>query len=150
MTSATAVTASTPLSLSGTLGVVQSTIAGVAISTGSIDLSSVTTVGALMGALNGISGISAGIVDGRLTISSTAGGVSLDSTAALTDSNTTLSDWMGFNNVFSGNNASSIRLSDSLATDPGSLAVSSLDTAATVGQIAVASGGTGHAGGPER
>lgn len=145
LTSTTAVTAATPLSLTGTLGVVQSTTAGVATAIDQIDLSSVTTVGDLVDALNGVSGVTAGIVDGKLTISSSSGGVVLDSSVALTSSGETLSDWMGFNDVFSGDDASSIRVTAALTANPSLLAMSSLDTSAAVGQTAVASGGTGGA-----
>lgn len=145
LTSTTAVTAATPLSLTGTLGVVQSTTAGVATAIDQIDLSSVTTVGDLVDALNGVSGVTASIVDGKLTISSSSGGVVLDSSVALTSSGETLSDWMGFNDVFSGDDASSIRVTAALTANPSLLATSSLDTSAAVGQTAVASGGTGGA-----
>jgi flagellar hook-associated protein 1 FlgK len=145
LTSTTAVTAATPLSLTGTLGVVQSTTAGVATAIDEIDLSSVTTVGELVDALNGVSGITAGIVDGKLTISSSSGGVVLDSSVALTSGGETLSDWMGFNDVFSGVDASTIRVTAALTANPSLLATSSLDTSAAVGQTAVASGGTGGA-----
>ncbi|WAC60697.1 flagellar hook-associated protein FlgK [Brevundimonas sp. SL130] len=145
LTSTTAVTAATPLSLTGSLGVVQSTTAGVATAIDEIDLSSVTTVGELMDALNSLDGVSASIVDGKLTISSSSGGVTLDSSLALTADGETLSDWMGFNDVFSGSDASTIRVTAALSADPSLLAASSLDTSAAVGQSAVASGGTGGA-----
>lgn len=145
LTSTTAVTAATPLSLTGTLGVVQSTTAGVATAIDEIDLSSVTTVGELVDALNAVSGISAGIVDGKLTISSSSGGVVLDSSVALTSDGESLSDWMGFNDVFSGGDASTIRVSAALTANPSLLATSSLDASAAVGQTAVSSGGTGGA-----
>lgn len=145
LTSTTAVTAATPLSLTGSLGVVQSTTAGVATALDQIDLSSVTTVGELMDALNGVSGVTASIVDGKLTISSSSGGVTLDSSVALTADGETLTDWMGFNDVFSGDDASTIRVAAALTTNPGLLAASSLDTSAAVGQTAVASGGAGGA-----
>lgn len=145
LTSTTSVTADTPLSLTGSLTLVQSTTAGAATAIDQIDLSSVTTVGELVDALNGVSGVTAAIVDGKLTISSTSGGVTLDSSAALTGDGATLSDWMGFNALFSGDDASTIRVSSALTRDASRLAVSSLDTSATVGQTAVASGGTGGA-----
>lgn len=145
LTSSTTVASDTPLSATGTLGVVQSTTAGVATAIDQIDLSSVTTVGELVDALNGLSGVTASIVDGKLTISSTSGGVTLDSSSALTSGGETLSDWMGFNDVFSGDDASTIRVSSTLAETPSRLATSKLDTAATVGKTAVASGGTGGA-----
>jgi flagellar hook-associated protein 1 FlgK len=145
LTSTTSVTAATPLSLTGTLGVVQSTTAGVATAIDQIDLSSVATVGELVDALNGVSGITAGLVDGKLTISSNSGGVVLDSSVALTSGGETLSDWMGFNDVFSGGDASTIRVSAALTANPSLLATSSLDASAAVGQTAVSSGGTGGA-----
>jgi flagellar hook-associated protein 1 FlgK len=145
LTSSTDVTAATPLSLTGTLGVVQSTTAGVATAIDQIDLSSVTTVGELVDTLNGVSGVTASIIDGKLKISSSSGGVTLDSSVALTSSGETLSDWMGFNDVFSGDDASTIRVTTALTANPSLLATSSLDTSAAVGQTAVASGGTGGA-----
>jgi flagellar hook-associated protein 1 FlgK len=96
-------------------------------------------------ALNGLSGVTASITDGKLTISSSSGGVTLDSSVALTAGGETLSDWMGFNDVFSGEDASTIRVTTALTANPSLLATSSLDTSAAVGQTAVASGGTGGA-----
>ncbi|MFN7127598.1 MAG: flagellar hook-associated protein FlgK [Brevundimonas sp.] len=145
LTSTTAVTAATPLSLTGPLGVVQSTTAGVATAINQVDLSSVATVGELVDALNGVSGITADIVDGKLTISSSSGGVVLDSSVALTSGGETLSDWMGFNDVLSGDDASTIRVTAALTANPSLLATSSLDASAAVGQTAVSSGGTGGA-----
>lgn len=145
LTSTTTVTADSPLSLTGSLTLVQSTTAGVATAIDQIDLSSVTTVGELVSALNGVSGVTAAIVDGKLTVSSTSGGVTLDSSSALTADGATLSDWMGFNAVFTGDDASTIRVTDALTGDASRLAVSSLNVSATVGQTAVASGGTGGA-----
>lgn len=145
LTSTTAVTAATPLSLTGTLGLVQTTTDGVATAIDQIDLSTVATVGELVGALNAVTGVTASIVDGKLTISSSSGGVVLDSSTALTDTGETLSDWMGFNDIFSGEDASDIRVTSALSADSSLLATSSLDTSAAVGQTAVASGGTGGA-----
>lgn len=145
LTSTTAVTAATPLSLTGTLGLVQTTTDGVATAIDQIDLSTVATVGELVDALNAVTGVTASIVDGKLTISSSSGGVVLDSSTALTDTGETLSDWMGFNDIFSGEDASDIRVTSALSADSSLLATSSLDTSAAVGQTAVASGGTGGA-----
>lgn len=145
LTSTAAVTANTPLSVTGTLGVVQSTTAGIATAVDQIDLSTVTTVGQLVDALNGLGGVSAGIVDGKLTISSASGGVTLDPSNTAMAGGETLSDWMGFNDVFSGDDASTIEVTTSLITNPGLLAASTLDTPATVGKTAVASGATGGA-----
>ncbi|KAK0341865.1 hypothetical protein LTR94_024648, partial [Friedmanniomyces endolithicus] len=145
LTSSATLEADTPVVLSGVLTVVQSTSAGTATSITELDVSSVSTVGDLIALLNGVSGLSASLTDGKLTVSSASGGVSLDSSLALTADVETLSDWMGFNDVFSGEDASSIRLSATLQSDPSRLAVSSLDTTASVGQTAVASGGTGGA-----
>jgi len=145
LTSTTTVTADMPLALTGSLTLVQSSTAGVATAIDQIDLSSIATVGELVDALNGVSGVAAAIVDGKLTVSSASGGVTLDSSAALTGDGATLSDWMGFNAVFSGDDASTVRVTSALTKDASRLAVSSVDASATVGQTAVPSGGTGGA-----
>lgn len=145
LTSTTTVTAATPLSLTGSLGVVQTTSAGVAAAIDQIDLSSISTVGDLMDALNSLSGVTASIADGKLTIASASGGVVLNAAAALTSGGQSLTNCFGFNDVFSGEDASTIRISAALSANPAALATSSLDANATVGRTAVASGGVGGA-----
>lgn len=145
LTSSLTASASDALTLSGSLAIVQMTASGTATATDTLDLSGITSMADLVTAISGVSGVTASLVDGKLTITSASGGVALDSSAALVASSSgeTLSDYMGFNDVFTGADASTIRVSSSLLSDASTLAVSSLNASAAVGASAVASGGTG-------
>jgi flagellar hook-associated protein 1 FlgK len=143
LTSSLSVASSDALSLTGSLTIVQMTTSGTSTGSTTLDLSGVTTVADLMTALNGVSGVTASLSDGKLTISSTSGGIALDSSAALTASGQTLNAYLGFNDVFTGTDASTIRVSAGLLSDASKLASSTLNASAAVNASAVASGGTG-------
>lgn len=131
------------LSLTGSLTVVQMDSSGIVTSSTAVDLSSVTQVSDLVDALNAVSGVTASVSNGRLTISSASGGVALDAQSALTASGDTLNEYFGFNDVFAGDDAATIRVSSRLSDNADRLARSSLDASAGVGSRAVSSGGTG-------
>jgi flagellar hook-associated protein 1 FlgK len=143
LTSSLSVSAGDALSLSGSLTIVQMTTSGVSTGSTTLDLSGVTSVADLMTALNGVSGVTASLSNGRLTIASASGGIALDSSAALTGTGETLNASLGFNAVFTGTDASTIRVSASLLSDASTLATSTLNPSAAVNASAVASGGTG-------
>jgi flagellar hook-associated protein 1 FlgK len=143
LTSSLSVASGDALSLSGSLTIVQMTTSGTSTGSTALDLSGITTVADLMTALNGVSGVTASLTDGKLTISSSSGGVALDSSAALTASGQTLNAYLGFNDVFTGTDASTIRVSAGLLSGSSKLASSTLNSSAAVNASAVASGGTG-------
>lgn len=143
LTSTRSVSGADALNVSGSLTVVQMDSSGTVTGSTSIDLSSVSTVDDLVSALNGVSGVTASVTDGRLTISSSSGGVALDAESAVMDTGESLNVYLGFNDVFTGTNASTIRVSESLLSNADKLATSSLDSSAAVGSKAVSSGGVG-------
>jgi flagellar hook-associated protein 1 FlgK len=139
LTSAGAVSATDALSATGTLRVAVTDSSNKVVSTQDLDLSSYSTVGDLVTALNGISGLSASIgADGKLTIATTssANGV------ALADDGAGISAKFGFNNLFSGSTASDIGVSSKLTSDAGGLPTAALSTTSTLaaGSLALASG----------
>jgi flagellar hook-associated protein 1 FlgK len=139
LTSASTVSASDAFSATGTLRVAVTDSSGKAVSTQDLDLSSYTTVGDLVTALNGISGLSASIgSDGKLSITATdsANGV------ALADDGAGVSAQFGFNNLLTGSTASDIGVSSSLISDASTLPTAVMSTSSTlaVGGLALSSG----------
>lgn len=139
LTSAGTVSATDALSATGTLRVAITDSSNKVVSTQDLDLSSYATVGDLVTALNGISGLSASIgADGKLTIAtpSAANGV------ALADDGAGISARFGFNNLFTGASASDIGVSAKLTSDAGGLPTAALSTNSTLtsGSLALASG----------
>jgi flagellar hook-associated protein 1 FlgK len=139
LTSASAVNATDAFSSTGTLRVAVTDTSGKVVSTQDLDLSTYSTVGDLVTALNGISGLSASIgSDGKLSISATssANGVSL------ADDGAGVSAQFGFNNLFTGTDASTIGVSASLTSDASGLPTAALSLTSTLatGDLALASG----------
>ena len=139
LTSAGTVNAADALSATGALRVAVTDSSGKAVGVQDLDLSSYATVGDLMTALNGISGLSATVgSDGKLTIAATssANGV------ALADDGAGISARFGFNSLFSGSTASDIGVSSRLTRDAGGLPTAALSTTSTLaaGDLALASG----------
>ncbi|WP_029909195.1 flagellar hook-associated protein FlgK [Caulobacter sp. UNC358MFTsu5.1] len=139
LTSSGTVSASDALSATGTLRVAVTDSAGKVVSTQDLDLSSYATVGDLVTALNGVSGLTAAIgSDGKLTIATTdsANGV------ALADDGAAISARFGLNDLFTGSTASDIGVSTRLAGDASGLPTAALSTTATLatGDLALASG----------
>jgi flagellar hook-associated protein 1 FlgK len=139
LTSAGTVSATDTLSATGMLRVAVTDSSGKAVSTQDLDLSSYATVGDLMTALNGVSGLSASIgSDGKLTIAATssANGV------ALADDGAGISAKFGFNSLFTGSTASDIGVSSKLTSDASGLPTAALSMTSTlaVGDLALTSG----------
>ena len=118
---------------------------GAVISTQDIDLSSYATIDDLIAGLNSIGGLSASISDGKLTIAAaSSNGVALaDIDASIGGEG--FSAAFGFNDVFSGDSAVDIAVSSSLTSDASRFPTATMDATSVlaVGQVAVASGGTG-------
>jgi flagellar hook-associated protein 1 FlgK len=139
LTSASTVAATDAFSATGTLRVAVTDSGGKVVSTQDLDLTAYASVGDLVTALNGISGLSAGIgADGKLSITATdsANGVSL------ADDGAGVSARFGFNDLLTGSTASDIGVSSKLTGDPGGLPTAALSMTATlaVGDLALASG----------
>jgi flagellar hook-associated protein 1 FlgK len=139
LTSSGTVSASDAFSATGTLRVAATDSGGKVVSIQDLDLSSYATVGDLVTALNGVSGLSVSIgSDGKLSITATdsADGVSL------ADDGAGVSARFGFNDLLTGSTAADIGVSSKLTSDPGGLPTAVLSMTATlaVGDLALASG----------
>jgi len=139
LTSAGTVSATDALSATGTLRVAVTDSSNKVVGVQDLDLSTYSTVGDLVTALNGISGLSASIgSDGKLTIAATssANGV------ALADDGAGILARFWLNSLFTGSSASDIGVSSKLTSDAGGLPTAALSTTSTlaVGDLALASG----------
>jgi flagellar hook-associated protein 1 FlgK len=128
----TAVSAGDALDASGTLRVALANTDGTTLSATDLDLSGITTVGDLVDALNGISGISASVASGKLVISSTDGsGVAIgDVDSAIGGKG--VSDYFGLNDLLTGSDASTIRVRSDILSGATALATATLDTSSTL------------------
>jgi flagellar hook-associated protein 1 FlgK len=131
LTGTTAVTASTALSATGTVRIAVTDRTGNLASYGDLDLSSYATVGDLVSAINGISGLSASIdSSGHVAISSTGSstGVSINEmTSSVGSSGQGLSDWLGLNDLVTATGASDFAVRSDILSNSGLLAVATLD-----------------------
>ncbi len=148
LTSAGAVSGTDAFSATGSVRVAVTDASGAVVSTQDIDLSSYATVDDLIAGLNSVSGLSASISNGKLAIAAAAS----SNGAALADIDASVggqgfSAYFGFNNVFSGQTAADIAVSAALTADATKFPTATMEVtgALAVGQIAVASGGTGAA-----
>lgn len=145
---ATSVDSSQSLSATGQVRVAVTDSSGNVVSSTDLDLSSYSTVGDLVTALNGIPGLSAQLdSQGRLSLQATDStqGVALaDMGASISPSGSGVSAFFGLNNLFSGSSASDIAVNTAIANAPDRLPTGALSTSGTlaVGDIAVASGDT--------
>jgi flagellar hook-associated protein 1 FlgK len=132
LTGTTAVTASTALSATGTVRIAVTDRTGNLASYGDLDLSSYATVGDLVSAINGISGLSASIdSSGHVAISSTGSstGVSINEmTSSVGSSGQGLSDWLGLNDLVTATGASDFAVRSDILSNSGLLAVATLDS----------------------
>jgi flagellar hook-associated protein 1 FlgK len=148
LTGTTAVTSSTALSATGTVRIAAADSSGNLVSYGDIDLSTISTVGDLVTAINGISGLSASInSSGNLVIasSSSSNGVSINEmTSAVGSPAVGLSDYLGLNDLVTGTGASNIAVRSDILNNSGLLQVATLDSSATLtaGKQVLSSGST--------
>jgi flagellar hook-associated protein 1 len=142
LTSAGTVSSSDSFSATGTVRIAVTSSSGTVVSTTDLDLSSYSTVSDLLAGLNSISGISASISSsGKLVIQSTdsSDGVAINGlTSSVGSSSQSFSDYFGFNDLFTGDDASSIAVSSALVSDPSGLATATLSDSSTL-----AAGSTG-------
>ncbi|MET0968269.1 MAG: flagellar hook-associated protein FlgK [Tardiphaga sp.] len=136
LTGTTAVTTSTPLSATGTVRIAVADKSGDLVSYGDIDLSTVSTVGDLLTAINGVSGLSASIdSSGHVVIASTSSsnGVAVNEmTSAAGSDKVGVADFLGLNDLVTGTGASDIAVRSDILANSGKLPVATLSSAATL------------------
>ena len=137
----TSVTASDALDATGTVRLAVTDSDGALVSYSDLDLDDIDTVGDLVDALNGISGISASVDSGTLVITSSSGdGVAIaDIDSVLGSADQGFSDYFGLNDLLTGSSASTIRVRSDLLSGETALATATLGTDANpvVGDIVV-------------
>ncbi|SNT56645.1 flagellar hook-associated protein 1 FlgK [Tardiphaga sp. OK246] len=136
LTGTTMVTAATALDATGTVRIAVADQSGSLVSYADLDLSTYATVGDLVSAINGISGLSASInASGKVVIasSSSSNGVAINEmTSAVGSSGIGLSDYLGLNDLVTGTGASTIAVRSDILANSGLFAVSTLDASATL------------------
>lgn len=140
LTGTESVTASTPLTASGTLRVAVTYSDGNQASAQDISLAGITTVGDLLTALNGISGVSASLnSEGQLVVKATDGsqGIAL---AGGTIGSENVSGFFGLNDMMTGTGAGDLAVRSSLSKDPTQFPIGTLNTSAASGENAVSAG----------
>lgn len=134
LTGTTTVDASSALNATGTVRIASVDQSGNLSSYADLDLSSYATVGDLVTAINGISGLSASInASGKLVISASgSNGVAINEmTSAVGSSGTGLSDYFGLNDLVTGTGASDIAVRSDILSNSGLLPSATLDASAT-------------------
>jgi len=136
LTGTTSVSASTALNATGTVRIAVTDQSGTLVSSGDLDLSSYATVGDLVTAIGGISGLTASLdASGHLVIaaSDSSNGVAIaNMTAAVGSDGAGLSDWFGLNDIATATGASDFRVSAGVLADPSRLPTASLDASASL------------------
>jgi flagellar hook-associated protein 1 FlgK len=148
LTGATSVTSTTPLSATGTVRLAVTDQSGNLVSYQDLDLSKYQTVGDLVTAINGISGLSASIdANGHLSITATGSnqGVAINEmTSAVGSASQGFSDYFGLNDLVTGTSASDIAVRSDLLSGSAGLPTATLDssTTLTAGNSVLSSGST--------
>ena len=136
LTGTTTVSSSTALNATGTVRVAVADQSGSLVSHGDLDLSNYSTVGDLVSAINGVSGLSASInASGKVVItsSSSSNGISIsEMTSSVGANGTGLSDYLGLNDLVTGTGASNFAVRSDILANSGLLPVSTLDSSATL------------------
>nr|WP_283808783.1 flagellar hook-associated protein FlgK [Rhodopseudomonas sp. BR0M22] len=146
LTGTTAVTSSTALNGTGTVRIAVADQSGSLVSYSDLDLSGYATVGDLVGAINGISGLSASIdSSGHVVIaaSSASNGIAIaNMTGSIGDDGAGLSDFLGLNDIVTATGASDFKVAAGLLADSSKLPTSSLSSSAslTIGDTVLSAG----------
>lgn len=146
LTGTATVSSSTALSATGTVRLAVTDTSGNLVSYQDLDLSSYSTVGDLVSAVNGISGLSASIdSSGHLSITATGSntGVAINEmTSSVGSSSEGFSDYFGLNDLVTGTGASDIAVRSDLLAGTAALPTATLDSSATltVGNSVLSSG----------
>ena len=146
LTGTTSVTSGTALSATGTVRIAVTDQSGNLVSYGDLDLSSYSTVGDLVTAINGISGLSASVdADGHLAITATGSGNGVainEMTSSVGASNEGFSDYFGLNDLVTGTSAADIAVNSKILSGTNELQLATLDSSSslTVGSSVLSSG----------
>lgn len=146
LTGTTSVTSGTALSATGTVRLAVTDQSGTLVSYGDLDLSSYSTVGDLVTAINGISGMSAAVdANGHLSITATGSdnGVAINEmTSSVGSSSEGFSDYFGLNDLVTGTSASDIAVNSSILSGTDELQLATLDSSSslTAGSSVLTSG----------
>jgi len=136
LTSTAAVSSSTPLAATGTVRIAVADKSGNLVSYQDLDLSSYATVGDLVTAINGISGLSASInADGKLTISASGSGNGVainEMTSSAGSPGEGFSDYFGLNDLLTGTGASDIAVRSDVVSGVAGLPTATLDSSSTL------------------
>lgn len=140
-------TGATGFSATGSIRVAVTDQSGTIVNYSDINLAAMTTVNDVITALNGVAGISASLTaNGELSItaSPSPNGVAINplNSAVTSSTGQSLSQYFGLNDMFTGSNAQSLRVSSALEANPEYLSISVLSSSATlaVGDRGVARG----------
>lgn len=146
LTGTTAVTSSTALSATGTVRLAVTDQSGNLVSYGDLDLSSYSTVGDLVTAINGISGLSASVdSDGHLSVAATGSGNGVainEMTSAVGSASEAFSEYFGLDDLVTGTSAADIAVNSKILSGMSELQLATLDSASTltVGSTVLPSG----------
>lgn len=130
--------AATPFSATGTVRVAVTDSTGLVVNYSDINLSSMTSIGDVMTALNGMPGVTASLnSEGQLSItaSPSTNGISINPMSSSVTSSTGqgFSSYFGLNDMFTGTaGASDVKVSSYLLASPNYLSISQLSSSATL------------------
>lgn len=146
LTGTTTVASTDSFSATGTVRIALVDDDGLLTSYTDLDLSAYDTIDDLVAAIDAIDGVSASLTSsGTLSITSDTSGSgvaigSLDSSVG--DDGESFSSYFGMNALFTGTSAANIKVSSSLLSDSGTLAVGTLSTGTTIGASVLSTGST--------
>lgn len=136
LTGTTQVASTDSLSASGTVRIAVTNSDGNLVSYQDLDLSNYSTVGDLVSAIDGISGLSASIdSNGHVAISadSSSNGVAINEmTSSVGSGSQGLSDWLGLNDLVSATGASDFKVRSDILGNSSLLQSATLDSSATL------------------
>jgi len=148
LTGTASVTSGTALSASGTVRLAVADQGGNLVSYSDLDLSSYSTVGDLVTAINGISGLSASIdADGHLSIAATGSGNGVavnQMTSSVGSAGEGFSNYFGLNDLMTGTSAADIAVNSKILSGVNEIQLATLDSSSslTVGSSVLSSGST--------
>lgn len=146
LTGTAAVTSGTTLSATGTVRIAVTDESGNLVSYGDLDLSSYATVGDLVTAINGISGLSASVdSDGHLSITATGSGNGVainEMTSSVGSADEGFSEYFGLNDLVTGTSAADIAVNSKILSGTNELQLATLESSSslTVGSTVLSSG----------
>lgn len=148
LTGTTTVSSATALSATGTVRLAVTDQSGNLVSYQDLNLSSYATVGDLVTAINGISGLSASIdSNGHLSITATGSGDGVainEMTSSIGSGGAGFSDYFGLNDLVTATGASDFAVRSDILSGAAALPAATLDSSATltVGSQVLSSGST--------